>query len=158
MTTRETIFQALFGLVSQGEGMPGTVTWAGSGVTQFSYTSRRFQLWAELPSMPALIQSEGGEDFARTSSTRAKRTFSATWVVLHNLGLGASAAPTSLNNNIVDALEAALLPAPTDPGYPARQTLGGLVSHAWIEGHILKIPGDLDNQALISVPIKILVP
>ena len=159
MTTREQIFQALFGLVSLGEGLPGTVTWSETPANSFAYTSRRFQMWPDLPGMPALIQSEPDEVFVRGPAVPAKRLFGAAWMVLHNIGQGSvSMTPTQFNNIIIDALEAAIAPQFGDPGYPSRQTLGGLVSHCWIEGKILKIPGDLDDQALISVPIKILAP
>jgi hypothetical protein len=38
------------------------------------------------------------------------------------------------------------------------QTLGGLVSHCWIEGEIEQFPGVLDGIAKAIVPVKILVP
>ena len=55
---------------------------------------------------------------------------------------------------ILDAVQA-LFPA-DDPD--RVQTLGGLVHHCFISGKLFKDPGDLDGQALIIVPIKILVP
>jgi len=37
-----------------------------------------------------------------------------------------------------------------------RQTLGGMVSHCRIDGQVMKDPGDLDGDALLWVPLKIL--
>jgi hypothetical protein len=46
--------------------------------------------------------------------------------------------------------------APT--GRAETQTLGGLVSHCWIEGRIEMDSGDNDGQAKAIIPIRILVP
>ena len=51
------------------------------------------------------------------------------------------------------------MPPPSDPGFnDQRLTLGGLVHHCWISGKVFKEQGDLDGQALLVVPIAILVP
>lgn len=58
-------------------------------------------------------------------------------------------------NLMVAAIEAAL--ASDDPSRNLC-TLGGLVYWARIEGEILKDPGDIDNQALLIVPIAVEMP
>jgi hypothetical protein len=62
--------------------------------------------------------------------------------------------PASILNPLLDALDTALLP----DKMTGKQTLGGLVHHVWIEGRIIKEPGDLDGDGLAVVPIKVLVP
>ena len=57
-------------------------------------------------------------------------------------------------NNLIDAVEDALDPAPLYQ----NQTLGGIVSHCWFEGDVMKEPGDLDGDGIAIIPIKILVP
>jgi hypothetical protein len=37
-----------------------------------------------------------------------------------------------------------------------RQTLGGLVSHCWIDGKIMKDSGDIDGDGIAVIPVKIL--
>jgi hypothetical protein len=65
----------------------------------------------------------------------------------------------SVFNPILDSIEAALAPSRTDSNVGA-QTLGGLVSHCWIEGDVIKETGDLapDGQGVIAVPIHVLIP
>jgi len=58
-------------------------------------------------------------------------------------------------NSFLDGFEAALAPSPAEPG---RQTLGGLASEVFVEGTLLKDPGDLEGQALLMVPIKLRLP
>jgi len=152
MPTREAIFSALFALASAGEGLVGTVTW-GAGQT-LAYTSRRVRLWGEIPAQPALCQAEHDETVAEVTGLASKTTLSASWLIYHNAGKDPSATPTIATNQILDAIQA-LFPA----GDPDNvQTLGGLVHHAFISGRIFKDSGDLDGQALIIVPITILVP
>lgn len=153
MISRESIFSALFGLVSNGEGRAGKISWPGGG--GFQHTSRRVRLWDDLPAQPALSQAEPDETITQVTGRPGKRLMSASWMVFHKAGQGSAQPATITNNAILDALEAAI--APPDDGL-GRQTLGGLVHHAWIEGKVFKDPGDLDGQALLIVPIKLLVP
>lgn len=37
-----------------------------------------------------------------------------------------------------------------------KQTLGGLVPHCWIDGKVMKDPGDLDGDGIAVIPLKIL--
>jgi hypothetical protein len=50
-------------------------------------------------------------------------------------------------------VDAALKPGPAAGG---RQTLGGLVSHCYIDGKIMKDPGDIDGDGVAVIPVKIL--
>ena len=83
-----------------------------------------------------------------------KRTITAELWVYTDVGKDPNANPEQGLNDIIDAIEAAL--STTIVG--GVQTLGGLVSHAWIEGEIEQFPGVLDGIAKAIIPVKILIP
>ena len=143
--SREDIFTALFAL---GQGL----SW-GTPPQGFAYISRRVRLAADLPALPALCQAEHDESFARTPGLDPRRTLGAAWMI-HQATADPDAVPASANNALMDAIEAALAPDSAD----GCCTLGGLVQHCWIEGEVFKDPGDLDGQALLIAPIRILIP
>ena len=143
--TREIVFQALFAL-AQG------LSW-GAPPQGFAYTARRVRLAVDLPAQPALCQAEHDESVAQTPGLDPRRTLSAAWIIQHATS-DPDAVPAATNNAILDAVEAAL--APDSAG--GCCTLAGLVQHCWIEGEVFKDPGDLDGQALLIVPIKLLLP
>ena len=140
---REAVFNALFVLAR-------TVSWGGQ---TFGYASRRVKLFSDLPALPALCQAEHDEVHVQTAGLEPKRTLGAAWMI-HHATADPDAVPASVNNAILDAVETALAPDSAD----GCCTLGGLVAHCWIEGEVFKDPGDLDGQALLIVPIKILAP
>ena len=146
MTSREAIFQALFDLTAY-------VTW-GSPPAGFAYSARRVKHWDDLAAQPALCQAEQGEDVVEVTGRPSITTLTANWLIYHDAGKDPDATPASHTNQILDAVQA-LFPN----GDPDQvQTLGGLVHHCFISGRVFKDPGDLDGQALIIVPIKILIP
>ena len=128
------------------------LSWGPSGQT-FAYTSRRVRLASDLPALPALCQAEHEESFAPTAGLDPRRVLGAAWMI-HHATSDPEAVPASTNNLILDAIESAFLPDDAT----GCCTLGGLVRHCWIEGEVFKDPGDLDGQALLIAPIKILVP
>ncbi len=142
---REPIFQALFALAS-------AVSW-GDPPAGFAYASRRVRLYDDLPATPALCQAEHEEEVEQVAGQPLRRRLSAAWTVHHSTG-DPDAIPAVTNNLILDALDAALQP----DGPDGCCTLGGLVAHAWIEGKVVKDPGDLDGRALMIVPVVVLVP
>lgn len=156
---RETIFNALFALTEKARWNIGT---ALAPVYQsFATRTRRIALFSDVPDkqQPWLGQSEHSESINQVSRMPYKVTLQAQWVVYHVMGKQPGTVPTTRNNQILDALQEAIAPAKTDPGYlDQRNTLGGLVYHCYIDGDIFKDPGDIDNQAMLIVPIKLLVP
>ena len=144
--TREDIFGALFALTAN-------LSW-GSPPRAPAWSARRVKLWDDLPAQPALCQAEQDEDVAEVTGLPSKTTLSASWLIYHNVGKDPAATPATETNLILDAVQA-LFPS-GDPDH--IQTLGGLVHHCFISGKVFKDSGDLDGQALIIVPIKILVP
>jgi hypothetical protein len=140
--SRETIIQALYQLALTA--------------TTFNTSGRRLQLWSKVSSFPALfVQSTGTNYPARDArGLPPKRTISAELWVYTDVGKDPNANPEQALNAIIDAVESALA-----PGINANaQTLGGIVSHAWIEGEIEQFPGVLDGIAKAIIPVKILVP
>ncbi len=140
--SRETIIAALFDLALTA--------------APFRTSSRRLQLWSKVASFPALfVQSTGTHYPPRdVRGLPPRRTISAELWVYTDVGKDPNADPEQALNDIVDAMEAALAPSVVS----GVQTLGGLVSHAWIEGEIEQFPGVLDGVAKAIIPVKILVP
>jgi hypothetical protein len=83
------------------------------------------------------------------------RTWEA-WLVVYFKNDDPQRPGASIINPILDAIELALAPSPAI----GTQTLGGLVSHCWIEGATAVSLGDVDAEGLggAVVPVKILVP
>jgi len=159
MTDRETIFKALFALT---EGVVWNVGPTNSPEWQrFRTRTRRIVLFSDVgdSDQPWLGQAEHAETFTQVSRMPYRRIFQAQWIVYHVAGKQPNSFPTIQNNLILDALQKAIAPRTTDPGYPdERNTLGGLVYHCFIEGEVFKDPGDIDDQGMLIVPIRILVP
>jgi hypothetical protein len=152
MSTREQIFTALFTL---GQGVSWVDPVSGNVVT-WATTARRIKTPDQIgvDDQPALLQAEANESFSQITKMPSKRTLSAAWVIY--LRAYDAPAPTGpLLNAVMDAVEGAF--APDDLSGEAC-TLGGLVTHCWIDGTVFKDPGDLDQQAMLVVPIKLLVP
>jgi hypothetical protein len=139
---REQIIEALFQLALTA--------------TTFNTSNRRLQLWSKVSSFPALfIQSTGTNYPPRdVRGLPPKRTITAELWVYTDVGKDPNANPEEALNDIVDTIEAVLAPGINSNA----QTLGGLVSHAWIEGDIEQFPGVLDGIAKAIIPVKILVP
>lgn len=157
--TRESVFKALFALTSGVQFDIGEEN--SPNMVDFKTRTRRIKLFSDVPSpqQPWLGQAEHNERSEQISGKPYKRVWAASWMVYHQAGKSPSVDPTVWNNQIIDALEAALDPRPEDPGFfENRNTLSGLVYHCFIDGEIFKDPGDIDNQALIVIPIKLLVP
>jgi len=144
IVTREAVFTALFDLI------------ASSYV--FVTSERRLRLWADVPvdQRPYLGVAERAEDNAGgdrgLAGTPVVRTWHADFFVYTDAH--SASVPASLLNPILDAVELAMRPSPLT----GRQTLGGLVAHAWIVGQTFKDPGDIDGDGMLIIPVSILVP
>jgi len=149
--TREPIFAALFAL---GQ----TIRWTDprtQATVSFGYSNRRIQTSDQIPGelTPALLQGVGPEDFKAAPGLPAKRILSANWLIYYKPYL-TPVTTDPLTNAILDGVEAVFVP----DSVSGDVTLGGLVAHAWIEGEVFKAAGDLNDQAMIVVPIKLLIP
>ena len=140
MITREPIYSALFAL---WQNLPGVITW-----------SRRLEHWSDVPpsKQPALYQIQRHEDPKTVRGIPTTWHLSVDLYIYVNSGLDPDAVPSLILNPILDAIETALAPDPAS-GF---QTLGGLVSHAWISGRIETSEGALGAQEVAIVPIEIM--
>jgi hypothetical protein len=140
---REAIICTLFNLVSTS--------------ASFSTTSRRLKLWSDVAptDKPALFLYERGDVYVRASEAVPESvTINVDLYIYIDAGKDQSAVPAATLNNLIDAIDSALV-----PNYlTGLQTLGGLVSHCWIDGKVMKDAGDLDGDGVAVIPIKILVP
>jgi len=148
---RNAIYDALFEI---GAG----ISW-GTPSETWQYTSQRLDIWTECPAQPAFYQVAHDNDFQQVSGMPYKVELQATWVIYQNAAADKTVQGSRLNNTILDALQAAMEPRP-EAGIPYdnRNTLGGLVYHAFIGGQSFQDGGDLDGQGVMTVPIRILVP
>lgn len=120
--------------------------------------SRRLKLWSDVPAAmrPACFLHEGGAETYADAAATPKRTLALRLFVYadaHDPGQPGAAAL----NAIMDALDGALAPNGTDAAL-GRLTLGGTAWRCAIEGKVLKDPGDLDGDALLVVPIVVVLP
>jgi hypothetical protein len=145
-STRESAIASLTMLVA------GSFAWKTGPV-------RRLKLWNDvsLSARPACYVFEGGEDvYSWTESVRPRRIVEVRLFVYLN-AKDPSVVGAALLNDVMDALDAAFVPkGPDEP--LGRNTLGGAAYNCRIEGKILKDPGDLDGDAMLVVPVKIVIP
>ncbi len=141
--SREAIYTALFNRLS--------------AAAAFKTKSRRVKLWSDVNAAdkPALFLAQRGESYKQGNEATPQRvTLKADVIIYTNVGKDPNVIPSTSLNDLVDAVDAAL----AGDVVTGRQTLGGLVSHCWIEGDILLEPGDLDGDGLAVIPVRILIP
>jgi hypothetical protein len=144
--SRETIISALVTLIA------GAYPWATG-------PSRRLKLWADVPpsARPACFVFQGGMEHHAYGAqlVNPKRTIEVRLFIYAN-AKDPNTIGASLLNAILDALDAAFAAA-RDP-VSGLISLGGYTFSARIEGDALMDPGDLDGDALLIVPVKIVLP
>lgn len=139
--TREPIYAALYGLLSKSAA--------------FQTASRRLRHWTDVSpaEQPALFQAQRLEK-GISKSTNLPTTYQLQadiWIYAYSND--PDVAPSQVLNPLVDAVAAALAPAP-----PGAQTLGGLVASCQISGDIEYDEGLLGDQAVAKIPVTLLVP
>jgi hypothetical protein len=138
--TREDVMQALFGLVTAGGA--------------FATAGRRLLMANQVAEQPAVFVRNAGEHWERSHTRMPPKVTMEIEIWLYSRGGADPSMPPAVALNVlIDTVGRALSAFPGD-----AQTLGGLVTHAWIEGAVELWPGDLDGQAIAIVPVKILVP
>jgi hypothetical protein len=145
-TPRETIYAALYALVS--------------GSAAFATTSRKLEHWSDVgpEEHPALFQRQLDEDRIQQRGLPSKVKLNVElYVYVHTLAqqLAPGVAPSQILNPLLDTLDACF---PVDDQGNYVQTLGGLVSHCWIDGKTEIFEGVIGDQAVAIVPVAILVP
>lgn len=137
--TRELIYSTLFDLLK--------------GVGEFKTTSRRLKHWSDVApaQQPALFVSQRTEIVTRIPGLNPVWDLHLDVYIYANTGGDKSLAPSQILNPLIDAIEEALKPNAIDN----KQTLGGLVQHAWIDGAIETDEGVLGDQAVAIIPVVI---
>lgn len=138
---RETIYEKFFRLVA--------------ACAPFNKTSRRLEHWSDVSTadQPALFMSQ------RTEETLQVAGMPTVWILRVDLYIYAhtradrTKSPSVVTNPLVDAICALLAPN----AVTGKVQLGGLVEHAWIEGHIQTDEGALGDQGVIIIPIAMKV-
>lgn len=138
--TREPIYAAIFAKISS--------------LTGIKTASRFLKHWSDVPvaDQPAVFQSQTGEEPKQQRGLPAVWTLNVNIYVYVNTGGDTTRTPSTVLNGIIDQIEAAFPPEPTE----GVQTLGDLVSHAWISGKIETDEGTLGDQAVAIIPISVL--
>lgn len=149
VSSREAIAVALLALFKAAPG--GFVT-----------IGRRHIMPPQLSGMqqPALFLAGTMEDSKQMSRGVPGRTVVEFALFVYCQGSGVqepAGEETAVTETVLNAL-LANIDAALAPDINGNQTLGGLVSHCWIEGQTFKDPGLLSDQAMAIVPVRMLVP
>jgi hypothetical protein len=142
MINRETIYAALWAL--------------GAGTARFASANRRLRHWSDVSpaEQPALFMSEKGSHAVtkKLGAPIAWTLYAEFYIYAHSSD--PYLAPGTILNPLLDALEAALAPSPTN----GIQDLGlpEMVQHAYIAGKIETDQGVLGDQAIAIVPVEVL--
>lgn len=121
--------------------------------------ARRLKLWSDVPaiSRPACFVFEGGQEtYSWSESAKPKRAIDVKLFIYLN-AKDPTIVGAALINDVMDALDDAFSLSGADLAM-GRNTLGGAVHHCRIDGKTLKDPGDLDGDALLIVPVKLILP
>ena len=147
MITRSDIYDACFNpLQTMAPFLPGT--------TKNPEFSRRFKHWSQVPInlFPACFMQQYEETADQSQAMGLTRWHSLVNVWFYFNAQNYNALPDDTFNSILDSLEAAFKP-PTPNGL---QTLGGTVTHAWVDGKVMYSDGALDHKAVIVAQIHLL--
>lgn len=129
-------------------------------VSNFKSISRKFVTWDGVSSAdrPALRMLEGGP-----TSDMVTKTPGGVWsikltiyaCIYWDAPTEKGTVPATVMNGLLAALDLAMRPNVTT----MRQDLGNYpaVQDCWIEGELIKDPGDLDGTGLIMAPVKLLL-
>lgn len=139
IANREVAYIALFNLLQN--------------ISIFKTCTRRLKHWQDTSSeeQPALYMEHTGESTAPVRGLPNRIILEVNlWVYVKSEG--AEVGP--IMNPILDQIEKSLQPI-NDGDH--TMTLGGLVHHCWIEGQTQIFEGDLGDEAVVIIPVKILV-
>lgn len=159
--TREQISQALLAQLqsatfAQPMGTNNLTTWANQDPS-----ARRLVLFDD-PSLgsadqPALYLVAHDEEYVQQGRGVPRRTGMMFSAVCYCRAEKGEVGDIYLNL-MFEAIDTALAPQQGPDMVEGVSTLGGLVNRCWIRGRIFRDPGDLDNQAMLIVPIEVIVP
>lgn len=142
---REAIYAALFAK------MQTAYAWKNN-------PSRRVKLWNEVPAeeRPSMHQFEGHDETWDWSNSANPKVVLEASIFIYTDCKDPTVVGAIQLNEVLNAVTGALIPGVADL-QTGRQTLGGLVHSARIQGSVTRVPGDLDGDGMAIVPIRILV-
>lgn len=149
---RQPIAEALLAIIRRMEWSmgAGTQTWAETG--------DRLKMWGECQ-QPAAFLVEHDEQSVQKTGMPYRCVLQFKVVIYQDTAQDRSVSGAVLNRKMQEAFEKVIAPLPSDPGHrEERNTLGGLCHHVWVEGSTFKDGGDLDGQAVLVIPVNVLVP
>jgi len=146
MTSRESAIGALLTLVANA------YPWTLGPV-------RRLKLWSDVSaaSRPACFLFEGSQETYSWSESALPKRITEVRLFVYLNAKDPSIVGAALVNDVMDALDSAFAISGGDV-IVGRNTLGGTVYNCRIDGKILKEPGDLDGDAILIVPVKLILP
>jgi hypothetical protein len=121
--------------------------------------SRRLKLWSDVPAAnrPACFIYEGGQETYSWSETALPKRVIEVKIFVYLNAKDPGAVGATLVNKVMDAIDDAFRLIGGDI-ISGRNTLNGAAYHCRIDGKTLKDPGDLDGDALLIAPVKIVLP
>lgn len=121
--------------------------------------SRRLKLFADVPAKdrPCAFLHEGGDETYAWQSGAIPRRRIEVKVFVYIDARDPKTAGSIVLNDIMDAFDTKLAPKDVD-AMLGRNTLAGTQYMARIAGRPIKVPGDLDGDGLLIVPIEIDLP
>lgn len=144
LATRETVTQALFTLLQKA--------------MTFKTSSRRLQITEDVSSVdkPAMFLVCHKETHVKGKSMApAIRTLEYVAWFFIDTGLDPNVLPDTELNALIDSIDPSTGGVLAPAGGTLQQTLGGLVTNCYIDGEIIRVPGDVDGNGLAVVPIKV---
>jgi hypothetical protein len=120
---------------------------------------RRLKLFSDVPAAerPCAFLHEGGDEGYAWQSGAIPRRKIEVKVFVYIDAKDPSVVGAEILNDIMDAFDAALAPKGAD-AMLGRNTLAGTQYMARIAGRPIKVPGDLDGDGLLIVPVEIDLP
>ena len=148
-----TVEQAMCGLFTQL-----TAASQEDGITPaFITTGRRLKLWNDVSAehKPALFLIETHEQHTPQPPQGApSKVLIKAAAIIYTATNNPEAVPATQLNNAIESIKAQLLP---DDFGRNVYTIGGLAYRCWIEGQLVKVPGDMDGLGMAIVPVNILL-
>ncbi len=140
MTSVESVFAALFAQLT--------------GATAFTTSGRRLVNVQDLnpEAFPAAFQLQGKQTWRFSPNSPPVLTLRAVWA-LYTFQTNPAAAQSTPLNLLLDAVRTAMLP----PAGGVKQSLGGLVEYAAIDGDVEIFEGVLGERAVALVPITLVM-
>lgn len=119
--------------------------------------SKRLRAWGDVnvTDQPAMFLTMNNQSNEKVRGIKSKWTLLFDLYIYVNTTNDPNVIPASLMNPILDQVDSMFNP---DNLADYALTLGGLVSHAAINGTVITDEGLLDDQAVVVIPIEILVP